>query len=263
MYSSPLESGEGGFVVRTLAVYSLDLPRDPHLTSQQKRAFQAISSDSSINGVLGSFVGARRPDVPPTWVQALPNSGTNVTVARGPEAVVIPGGTVELRTGLSLRTYARGTTHATIHSDVVFRASADMRARSMLSLDDLWTLLRVPAAAVRDEIAPVVGAVLSGDDDPTLVGQSVVATPYRDDFVTYLDLAVSAPDRVAGAFDPSGVHWTATTTAEFDTADAWKHTVIRMIDRLFSDGSFLDYEPALQRLQASESPGTAASPTAP
>ena len=68
---------------------------------------------------------------------------------------------------------------------------------------------------MRDEIAPVVGVVLSGDDDPAPVGQSVVAIPYSDNFVTYLDLAAWAPDRVAGAFDPSGVHWTATTTAEF------------------------------------------------
>ena len=121
VYSPPLESGERGFVVPNPAVYSLDLPSDPHLTSQQKRAFQAISSDSSIDGMLGRFVGARRPEVPATWVQALPNSGTNVTVARRPEPVLISGGTVGLRIGLSLRPYATGTTHATIHSDVVFK----------------------------------------------------------------------------------------------------------------------------------------------
>jgi hypothetical protein len=258
-YSSPLESGEGGFVVRTVAVYDLELPADAHLTSQQKRAFQAISSDSSINGMLKRFVGTRFPEVRSRWTQALPNLGTVVTVARGPEPVAITGGTVEARSGLSLRFYASGTAHATIHVDVVFRAPEDMHARSMLSLDDLWALLRIPAAVVRAEIAPVVGAVLSGDDTPTLIGQSVVATPYRGDFVTYLDLSVAAPNRVAGALEPSGVHWTAKTTSEVDSPEAWKRTVTKMIDRLFSDGSFLDYEDALNRLQAFDSADAATS----
>jgi hypothetical protein len=97
-----------------------------------------------------------------------------------------------------------------------------------------------------------VGAVLSGDDEPTLVAQSVVATAYREDFATYLDLSASAPNRVAGAMGPSGVHWTATATSEIDSPEAWKRTVIKMIDRLFSDGSFLDYEEVLRRLEISD-----------
>ena len=109
-----------------------------------------------------------------------------------------------------------------------------------------------PGAAVRDEIAPVVGAVLSGNDEPTLVAQSVVATPYRDDFATYLDLSAFAGERVAGALGPSGVHWTGTTTSEVESPQAWKRTVIKMIDRLFSDGSFLDYEHSLRRLETLE-----------
>jgi hypothetical protein len=263
MYSSPLDSGEGGFVVRTVAVYSLELPPDAHLTSEQKRAFQAISSDSSVNAMLKSFVGTRLPEAPAAWTQVLPSTGTIATVARGPEPVAITGGTVEARSGVSVQSYPTGQAHATVHVDVVLRAPEEMRARSMLSLDDLWALLRIPAATVREEIAPVVGAVLSGNDLPTLVGQSVVATPYRDDFVTYLDLSAPAPNRIAGAMGPSGVHWTATSTSEIDSPEAWMHTVIKMIDRLFSDGSFLDYEDALRRLEASEVARASTSASAP
>jgi hypothetical protein len=252
MYSSPLDSGEGGFVVRTAAVFSVELLSDAHLTSQQKRAFQAICSDSSVERVLGAVVGNRVLAARPVWSQALPSSGTVATVARAPEAVAITGGTVEARSGLALQFYAMGAAHAIVHFDVLFKAPAEMRARSMLSLDDLWALLLVPGRAVRDEIAPVVGAVLSGNDEPTLVAQSVVATPYRDDFATYLDLSAFAGERVAGALGPSGVHWTATTTSEVETSQAWKRTVIKMIDRLFSDGSFLDYEHSLRRLETLE-----------
>ena len=255
MYSPPLDSDEGGFVVRTAAVFSMELPSDAHLTSQQKRAFQAICSDSSVERVLGSFVGKGIPAAPRASSQALPSSGTVATIARAPQAVAITGGTVEARSGLALQFYARSGAHAIVHFDVVFKAPPEMHARSMLSLDDLWALLLVPGAAVRDEIAPVVGAVLSGNDEPTLVAQSVVATPYRDDFATYVDLSVFAGDRVAGALGPSGVHWTGTTTTEVESPQAWKHTVIKMIDRLFSDGSFLDYEDSLRRLEATDSPG--------
>jgi hypothetical protein len=161
----------------------------------------------------------------------------------------------------SLQTFALGAAHAAVHVDVVFKAPEQMRARSVLSLDDFWALLKVPAGAVREEIAPVVGAVLGGNDEPTLLGQSVVAAPYRDDFSTYLDLSASAADRVADATGPHGVHWMATTTSELDSPEAWKRTVIKMIDRLFSDGSFLDYEHSLRRLETSDSSGPAASPT--
>jgi hypothetical protein len=260
-YCSPLDPDDKGFVVRTAAVFTIDLPPDAHLTSQQKRAFQAICSDSSVERMMGAFVGKRPGATSPAWAQALPNLGTVATVARAPEALAITGGTVKVRSGLSLQLFAMDAAHAVVHVDVVFKAPEQMRARSVLSLDDLWTLLKVPAASVRQEIAPVVGAVLSGNDEPSLVAQSVVATAYRDDFSTYLDLSAYATDRVAEATGPSGVHWTATTTAEVDSPEAWTRTVIKMIDRLFSDGSFLDYEDSLLRLETSDPPGTMGSPT--
>ena len=118
MYSSPLDSGEGGFVVRTAAVFSVELPSDAHLTSQQKRAFQAICSDSSVERVLGAVVGNRVLAARPVLSQALPSSGTVATVARAPEAVAITGGTVEARSGLALQFYAMGAAHAIVHFDV-------------------------------------------------------------------------------------------------------------------------------------------------
>ena len=251
-YSRPLEPDEGGFVVRTVAVFSVELAADAHLTSQHKRAFQAICADSSIDSMLRGFVG-KRIGPPPAWTQVLPSSGTVATVARTPEVLAVTGGTVEARSGVELRLLVAGSAHVSVHVDVVFKAPQEMHARSVLSLDDMWALLKVPGAAVRDEIGPVVAAVLSGNDKPRLVAQSVVATPYRDEFATYLDLSAFAGDRVADAYGPSGVHWTGTTTSEVETPEAWRQTVVKMIDRLFSDGSFLDYEDSLRRLENSDS----------
>lgn len=122
---------------------------------------------------------------------------------------------------------------------------------SLLSLDDFYLLLSVPAAAARNEIAPVVSALLAGAEDPVFVAQSVVAMPHCDGFETYLNLAAYAGARISGATGPHAVHWNAGSSAEF-AEPAWHQTVVRMIDRLFSDGSFLDYEDSLGRLTVVE-----------
>jgi hypothetical protein len=161
-------------------------------------------------------------------------------------------GTIEARGGLLLRFYATGTAHAVVHQDLVLRPPAEMRVGSVLSLDDFYSLLLIPAKSVREEVAPVVAALLSGMDEPTLVAQSVVAVPQNDEFAKYLDLSLYAHDRVSGASGPYAVHWNATSASEIESAH-WSRTVIDMIDRLFSDGSFLDYEHSLDRLAGLQS----------
>jgi hypothetical protein len=246
-YSPPLGDGESGFVVRTVTALRLSLGPETHINSQQKRAFQAIVLDSSIEGQVQEFVDRPSARPSPVWEHALPNTGTVVTVTRPPETMGGRGGTIEARGGLTLRFYVTGTAHAIVHHDIVLRPPAEMRMRSLLSLDDFYALLLIPAASTREEIAPVVTALLSGTDEPTLVAQSVVAVPQNDDFAKYLDLSVYAGERVTGASGPFGVHWNATSATEIERAN-WSQTVIGMVDRLFSDGSFLDYERSLNGL---------------
>jgi hypothetical protein len=182
------------------------------------------------------------------WAQVQPNTATAVTAVRPAETMAISGGHIEVRSGLRLRFYVGGDALTLVHTDLVLRPPTEMRSRSLLSLDDFYSLLLIPAASARDEIAPVVTALLTNTDDPTLVAQSVVALPNRDDFSTYLDLSIWAKDRAPGALGPTAVHWNAGSTSEIVSTEARKQTVIRMIDRLFSDGSFLDYDQAIQRL---------------
>jgi hypothetical protein len=125
-----------------------------------------------------------------------------------------------------------------------------MTAQSLISLDDFYSLLLVPPASIRDEIAPVVSAQLAGADEPTLIAQSLVAMPSRSEFVTYLDLSAWARDRAPDATGPTAVHWNAASISEIENPDAWHRSVVKMIDRLFSDGSFLDYDHALRHLDS-------------
>jgi hypothetical protein len=250
-YDPPLASDDTGFVFRTVTAFRVPLPPDAYLNSQQKRAFQAILSDSSLEGLVQGLVDRRSEWASVTWAQVQPNTGTAVTVARPPETMGIRGGSIEARGGLHLRFYTAGTAHAIVHIDLVLRPPAEMHVRSLLSLDEFYSLLSVPAASARDEIAPVVTALLTDNDEPTLIAQSVVALPNRNDFSTYLDLAVWANDRVPDATGPSAVHWNATSISEIDSSAAWRQSVIKMIDRLFSDGSFLDYEHSIRRLDGS------------
>jgi len=249
-YNPPLPSDESGFVFRTVLALHISLPPDQYLNSQHKRAFQAIVSDSSVDRLVQDLVGRPWAQASRVWDQALPSTGTIATVARPPEPMGGRGGTVEARSGLMLRFYATGTAHAVVHIDIVLRRPTEMRVRSLLSLDDFYALLLVPAMSARDEIAPVVTALLSESDEPELVAQSVVALPNLDDFSVYLDLSAWANDRVAGASGPYAVQWNALSVSELDTPESWKTTVTKMIDRLFSDGSFLDYEHSLKGLEA-------------
>jgi hypothetical protein len=251
-YSQPLPSDERGFVFRTVTALSMSLPSDHYLNSQQKRTFQAIVSDSSAEGLVQELVGQPWARPSPAWSQALPNTGTVATVARPPETMGGREGTIEARSGLFLRFYVSGSAHAVVHLDLVLRPPAQMRVNSLLSLDDFYSLLLVPAASVRDEIAPVLTASLSGNDEPTVIAQTVVALPNQDTFEPYLNLSVYARDRVPEASGPSAVHWNATSTSDLETPGAWKNTVIRMIDRLFSGGGYMDYDWSIARLESME-----------
>jgi hypothetical protein len=251
-YSPALSDGESGFVFRTVTALRMSLGPEAYLNSQQKRAFQAILSDSSVEGLVLELVDRPWARPSPVWEQALPNAGTVVTVRRPAETMGGRDGTIEARGGLLLRFYATGTAHAVVHQDLVLRPPAEMRVGSVLSLDDFYSLLLIPAKSVREEVAPVVAALLSGMDEPTLVAQSVVAVPQNDEFAKYLDLSLYAHDRVSGASGPYAVHWNATSASEIESAH-WSRTVIDMIDRLFSDGSFLDYEHSLDRLAGLQS----------
>lgn len=250
-YNAPLEREEMGFVFRTVTAIRLALGSEAFLNSQHKRAFQAILSDSSIESVVQELVGRPGMRPSPTWEQVLPSTGTVVTVVRPAERMGGRGGTVAVRSGLLLRFYATGTAHGVIHIDLVLRPTDARMGGSLLSLDDFYLLLSVPAAAARNEIAPVVSALLAGAEDPVFVAQSVVAMPHCDGFETYLNLAAYAGARISGATGPHAVHWNAGSSAEF-AEPAWHQTVVRMIDRLFSDGSFLDYEDSLGRLTVVE-----------
>jgi hypothetical protein len=248
-YNPPIGGEEPGFIFRTVTAFRLSEGPEFHLNSQQKRAFQAIVSDSSIEGLVQNIVDAPRARPSSAWQQALPNTGAVVTVDRAPETMGGRDGTIEARAGLLLRFYATGSAHAVVHQDIVLRPPAEMRVRSLLSLDDFYLLLLVPAASVRAEIAPVVTALLGGTDEPELIAQSVVALPNNDEFAKYLDLSAYVRDRVSGASGPYGMHWNATSMSDVNEAD-WSQRVIGMVDRLFSDGSYLDYEHALERLSA-------------
>ena len=250
-YDPPLTSDESGFVFRTVTALAITLPPDAHFTSQQKRRFQSQLCDCSIEGMVQELLHHPLTRRSPPWNQAQPNTGRAVTVVRPAEAMRLTGGTIEVRSGLQLPSYGAAATRAILHIDLVFRLPAEMKANSLLSLDDFYSLLRIPPAAARDEIAPAVTAMLAEHDEPMLVGQSVVALPYRSDFSTYLDLSLYANDRAADASGPLAVHWTGASRDEIETAEAWKGTVLKMIERLFSDGSFVDYEHSLQRLSAS------------
>lgn len=250
-YSPTLEHGESGFVFRVVTALRMSLDPETYLNSQQKRAFQAILADSSVEGLVQTLVGQSQRRPSSAWKQALPNIGTVVTVRRTPEPMAGRGGTIEARSGLLLRFYATGTAHAVVHLDLALRPPAEMHIRSLLSLDDFYSLLFQPAMSVREEITPVVTALLAETERADFVAQSVVALPQSDVFEKYLDLSVYAPDRVSGASGPAAVHWNARDASEFDRS-RWSGTVMSMLDRLFSDGSFLDYEPALERLAAAQ-----------
>jgi hypothetical protein len=248
-YNAPLDPQEQGFVFRTVTAVRLALGSEAYLNSQHKRAFQAILSDSSIESEVQELVGLPGLRPSPAWEQALPSTGTVVTVSRPLERMIGRGGTVEVRSGLLLHSYMSGITHGVIHLDLVLRPPSETTGGSLLSLDDFYLLLSVPAAAARNEIAPVVSALMADEEEPEFVAQSVVAMPQRDDFENYLNLSAYAGVRVGGATGPHAVHWNAVSSAEFEDP-AWHQSVIQMIDRLFSDGSFLDYEHSLERLVA-------------
>jgi len=230
--------------------YACKPSSDHYLDSAQKRAFQAIVSDSSTERLLRDLGGIRRAHEPLGWEQALPNQSNVVSLARDPQRMHGLGGSVDARGGLSLRFYAMGSAHGYVHLDIVVRRREEA-THSLLSLDDLYNLLLIPGASLRDEIAPVVTAVLSGSDKPVVVAQSVVALPTKHNFTPYVDLSFWAGGRVPGATGPTAVHWSATSWDQIASKYAWKQTVLRMIDRLFSDGSYLDYEPAIHRLATS------------
>lgn len=251
-FNPPLDHGETGFVFRTVTALRLKVDRDAYLSSEQKRAFQAILADSDVETLIRSFVDLPLQQ-PGPWQQAQPSTSTTVTVTRTGETMGGRGGSVEARAGMFLRFYLTGSAHAVIHLDLVLRPPEEMRNRSLLSLDDFFSLLLIPPASVRREVAPVMSALLADAEYPTFVAQSLVAMPQNDDLDKYLDLSPYANDRVSGATGPTAVHWNAKTTADF--ADpAWRVAVLRMIDRLFSDGSFLDYEHTIESLASSKHP---------
>jgi TIR domain len=247
-YCNPVEGPESTFIVRSIAALDLGNLPEAFLSSQQKRAFEAICADSAIERLVQSLVGRPGLHPPPSWGQATPTGVTIMTASRPPEALAVTGGTIEVRGVLGLHNFLDGTAHAYVHADVVFKPPETLRARSLLSLDDLYQLLIVSGAAVRNELAPVVGATLAANDSPRLLAQSVVATAYRSDFATYLDLSAYTKERATGAHDPTGVHWNGKTMSEVEPPAAWRRTIIGQIDRLFSSGGFLDYEETLERL---------------
>jgi len=251
-YSQPLASDESGFVFRTVVALGMPVGQDQHLNSQQKRAFQAIMADSTVERLLQSLVHSGQSLSSSVWGQAQPNSGTVATIARPPESMRGREGTLGARSGLVLKSYLLGDGQVIVHLDVVLRPPREMRRRCLLSFDDFYSLLLVPGASLRNEIAPVVAALLAGSEEPALVAQSAVAVPNSDSFSTYLDLSQWALDRVPDASGPYAVHWNANSTSDVETPGAWKAAVIQMIDRLFSDGGFLDYEHSLARLGGGE-----------
>lgn len=248
-YNPPLKHDESGFIVRTIVALGMPVADDQHLNSQQKRALQAVMADSAAERLVRELVDSPR-SVQASWEQVQPNTGTVATVSRSPETMGGRGGTVEARAGLQLRSYVGGNGYAIVHLDIVLRPPETTQGGTLLSLDDLFSLLAIPGASIRDEIAPAITKVLSGSEEPSLSAQTIVAMPNADVFDPYLNLSIWAKDRVQDASGPHAVHWNASSTSEFETPAAWYATVIRMIDRLFSDGGFLDYEDALAKLQS-------------
>jgi hypothetical protein len=247
-YNRPLEHDERGFIFRTIIALGMPIADDQHLNSQQKRALQAVIADSAAERLLRELVDSPR-STQGSWAQVQPNTGTVATVARSAETMGGRGGTIHARVGLQLRSYAHSNGYAIVHLDIVLRPPETPRGGTLLSLDDFFSLLAIPGASIRDEIAPVITKVLSGSDQSSLRAQTTVAMPNADVFAPYLNLSTWAHDRVEDASGPTAVHWNAGSTSEFETPAAWNATVIRMMDRLFSDGGFLDYEDALARLQ--------------
>jgi hypothetical protein len=138
-YNPPLANDESGFVFRTVAALAMPVGQDQHLSSQHKRGFQAIVSDSAVEGLLQKL--ADHPWAPPSapWGQTQPSSGTVATVARPVEIMGGRDGTVEARSGLLLRSNPFGDGHAIAHLDIVLRPPVEMRSRCLLSLDDFYS----------------------------------------------------------------------------------------------------------------------------
>lgn len=247
-YASPIGPQESGLVFRSILSLSLNVDGGRHLTSQQKRAFQAISGQSAIDTLVSSLSGDSVGPQPSVWRQVRPSSSTITSVARPASPLVSCEGTIEARSGLSLRVHRFDPAYAIVHADVVIRPPARVSGNSLLDLETFYNLLVVLGESLRTEIGPVVGATLGDTDDARLTAQTVVVTPSSSEFSAYIDLSTWAPERAEDAWGPHGIHWNARSAGEFSTPSAWRRTAVDLIHRLFSDGGFLDYEAAVDQL---------------
>lgn len=252
-----IESSERGFVIRGAFAFALP-PGYDQLGSEVQKLFENTVASSAFEGWMQRQMDTiRRVPNDQWWERIQPTTSQIVTVGR--PAACLPhydftlAGHCVLNLKPGIQPWHAGYGEV-LASAVIRPADADESTRGLpLSLQDLYDAINIIEAALVGQIVPSLVEKITGAEMRAM-SFALLAIANGGGVSDYVGLNHHHWPRASGSYDRMALYGSVASEETLNDSALREQEIKGWLARFLTDGGFSDFEPDIERLQASKLP---------